>query len=114
MSDCVFCKIIQGDAPASIVHKDECVTAFRDIHPVAPTHILLVPNKHIASVNDITPDDEPVLGYLFTIARKIASQEGINSSGYRLIVNTGVHGGQVIPHLHMHLLGGRKMHHSIG
>lgn len=114
MTECVFCKILDGEAPASIVYKDELVTAFRDIHPVAPTHILIIPNKHITSVNDISSQDEPVLGHLFTIAKKIAAQEGISESGYRLIVNTGAHGGQVIFHLHMHLMGGRRMKYPIG
>ncbi|MFZ5910774.1 MAG: histidine triad nucleotide-binding protein [Chloroflexota bacterium] len=114
MTACIFCKIAQGEAPAQILYKDEHITAFRDIHPVAPTHILVVPNKHIASVNDILPEDEPVLGHLFTVAQKLAAQEGISANGYRLIVNTGAHGGQVIFHLHMHLMGGQRMQHPIG
>ena len=112
--DCIFCKIINGQAPATIVHKDEAVTAFLDIHPVAPTHLLIVPNKHIASVNEITPEDEPVLGQLFTVAKQLAERAGIHASGYRLIINTGAHGGQIVFHLHMHLLGGGRMRHPIG
>ena len=114
MADCIFCKIINGQAPASIVYKDQGVTAFRDIHPVAPTHILIVPDKHIASVNDLLPEDEAVMGKLFTIAKELAQQEGIQREGYRLIVNIGAHGGQVVFHLHMHLMGGQRMRHPIG
>jgi len=114
MDECIFCKIVDGQAPAIIIHKDEEVTAFRDIHPVAPTHILIVPNKHITSVNEINPNDEPLMGRLFTIARVLAEKEGVSQNGYRLIVNTGPHGGQVVYHLHMHLMGGQRMRHPIG
>ena len=114
MDDCIFCKIINGQAPATILYKDEEITAFQDIHPVSPTHILIVPNKHIASVNEVRPEDEPVMGRLFSIARKLAKKEGIDENGYRLIVNTGAHGGQVVYHLHMHLMGGQRMRHPIG
>ncbi|MBN1449988.1 MAG: histidine triad nucleotide-binding protein [Anaerolineales bacterium] len=114
MDSCIFCKIIKGEMPASIVYKDEEISAFRDIHPVAPTHILIVPNKHIASVNDVLPEDEPLMGQFFAVAKKLAAQEGITESGYRLIVNTGAHGGQVVFHLHMHLIGGQRMRHPIG
>lgn len=114
MDDCIFCKIVKGEMEATILYRDEQVTAFRDIRPVAPTHILVVPNKHIASVNDVSLEDEPLLGHLFTIAQKIASQEGISTDGYRLIVNTGAHGGQIVFHLHMHLMGGQRMRHPIG
>ena len=114
MDNCIFCKIINGQAPATILYKDEEITAFQDIHPVSPTHILIVPNKHIASVNEVRPEDEPVLGRLFSIARKLAKEKGIDENGYRLIVNTGAHGGQVVYHLHMHLMGGQRMRHPIG
>jgi len=114
MDECIFCKIVDGGSPAAIVYKDDGVTAFQDIHPVAPTHILIVPNKHIASVNEIHPEDEPVMGQLFTVARELAEREGIHEDGYRLIVNTGEHGRQVVFHLHMHLMGGQRMRHPIG
>jgi histidine triad (HIT) family protein len=114
MDICIFCKIIKREMPGSIVYQDEAITAFRDIHPVAPTHLLLVPNKHIASLNEVESEDEPVLGRLFTLARKLAEQEGISEKGYRLIVNTGPHGGQVVFHMHMHLMGGQRMRHAIG
>jgi len=114
MDKCIFCKIIRGEIPASIVYKNEEIIAFRDIHPVAPTHLLILPAKHIASVNDVLPEDELLMGRLFTLAKKLAGQEGILESGYRLIVNTGTHAGQVVFHLHMHLMGGRRMRHPIG
>ena len=114
MDNCIFCKIIIGEAPATILYQDEQIIAFRDIHPVAPTHLLIVPVKHIVSVNDVLPEDEPVMGRLFTVAKQLAAQEGITESGYRLIVNTGAHGGQVVFHMHMHLMGGQRMRHPIG
>ncbi len=113
-NDCIFCKIIAGEIPSTQVYQDEQVTAFRDINPAAPTHILIVPNKHIASVNDLVPKDEILVGHLFTVARKIATQEGIATSGYRLIINHGPDGGQEVYHLHLHLLGGQKMRHKMG
>ena len=105
----LFAKIIAGEIPAQIVYQDELVTAFRDIAPQAPTHILIVPNKAIATVNDVTAADEPALGRLFTVAQKLAAQEGIAEGGYRLIVNCNRDGGQEVFHLHMHLLGGRRL-----
>ena len=114
LSDCLFCKIINGDIPGTIVHRDEQVTAFRDLHPLAPTHILIVPNKHIDSVNSLTSEDESLTGHLFTVARELAEKEGISENGYRLIANTGAHGGQTVFHLHMHLLGGVRMKHPMG
>jgi len=114
MSGCIFCKIIAGEAPGDILYQDDQVTAFRDIHPVAPTHVLVVPNQHIASVNELEAEDEALVGHLFTVARQLAEQEGILDSGYRLIVNTGPHGGQVVYHLHLHLIGGQRMRHPMG
>ena len=105
----LFAKIIRGDIPADIVYQDESVTAFRDINPAAPTHILIVPNKIIPTVNDVTADDERVLGRLFVVAAKLAAQEGIADDGYRLIVNVNKHGRQEIFHLHMHLVGGEQL-----
>jgi len=105
----IFSKIISGEASADIVHQDDRVTAFRDISPQAPTHILIVPNKPIATVNDVTEADEADLGHMFVVAAKLARDEGIAEEGYRLIVNCNEHGGQIVFHLHMHLLGGRPM-----
>lgn len=112
--DCVFCKIASGQAPSTIVYKDEQVTAFRDLHPVAPTHVLVIPNKHITSINEAAPEDEALLGHLFVAARKVAEMEAITENGYRVIVNTGAHGGQTVHHLHMHVIGGQRMKHPMG
>jgi len=114
VSQCVFCDIIAGIRPSQQLLTDEQVTVFRDIHPAAPTHILVVPNKHIASVNDLTAEDEPLVGHLFSVARLIAEQEGIHETGYRLIVNTGPHAGQAVYHLHLHVLGGQRMRYPMG
>jgi histidine triad (HIT) family protein len=114
MSDCIFCKIIAGEIPSTQVYRDDLVTAFRDINPVSPTHVLIVPNQHIASVNDLASDDEQLVGHLFTIAKQLAAQEGIAESGYRLIVNTGPDGGQEVFHIHLHLLGGKQMRYPMG
>jgi histidine triad (HIT) family protein len=111
---CIFCKIASGQASAEIVYQDELVTAFRDIHPVAPTHVLIVPNKHIQSINQAEPEDELLLGRLFTAARKIAELDGITEGGFRTIVNTGAHGGQTVFHLHMHVIGGQRMKYPMG
>lgn len=108
-SDCVFCKIISGQIPSTQLYQDDTVTAFHDIHPVAPIHILIVPNKHISSNNDIAEADEQTIGHMFYVASKLAIQEKIAERGYRLIINTGPDGGQEIFHLHLHLLGGRKL-----
>ena len=105
----IFGKIVAKEIPADIVYQDEQVTAFKDINPVAPIHILIVPNKEIPTVDDVTPEDEAVLGHLFVVARQIARDLGIAENGYRLIVNCRSDGGQEVFHLHMHLLGGKKL-----
>ncbi|GER78500.1 MAG: histidine triad nucleotide-binding protein [Anaerolineaceae bacterium] len=109
MSDCIFCKIVQGEFKSDLVHRDEHVTVFRDIRPAAPTHLLIVPNRHIASVNDLEKSDAALVGHMFVVAKQVAAQQGLAESGYRLIVNTGAEGGQTVFHLHLHLLGGRQM-----
>ncbi len=114
MTDCIFCRIICGERPSQTVYQDQWVTAFRDIRPVAPTHILIVPNKHIVSMNEVTPEDEMLLGHMHTIVPKIAEEEGISNTGYRLIMNTGRHAGQVVFHLHLHLIGGQRMRYPMG
>lgn len=114
MDSCIFCKIASGAIPATIVYQDDQVTAFRDLHPVAPTHVLIIPKKHIESANQATPEDEATLGHLFVAARKVAELENIQESGYRLIVNTGADGGQTVFHLHMHVIGGQPMRHPMG
>ncbi|PIJ51946.1 histidine triad nucleotide-binding protein [Erwinia sp. OLTSP20] len=105
----IFSKIIRREIPADIVYQDELVTAFRDISPKAPSHILIIPNVVIATSNDVLPEHEAALGRLFSVAAKIARQEGIAQQGYRLIVNCNEHGGQEVYHLHMHLVGGRPL-----
>ncbi len=105
----IFEKIIAGEVPADVVYRDDMVTAFRDIHPLAPTHILIVPNKPIPTVNDLGAADEAVAGRMLRVAGLIAAQEGIAEDGYRLIVNCNRNGGQEVYHLHLHLLGGRRM-----
>lgn len=105
----IFSKIIRKEIPANIVYQDELVTAFRDIAPQAKTHILIIPNKIIPTVNEVTEKDEQTLGHLFVIAAKLAKEEGIAEDGYRLIVNCNKHGGQEVFHLHMHLVGGEPL-----
>ncbi len=105
----LFAKIIRGELPSEIVYQDELVTAFRDISPAAPTHILIVPNKVIRTVNDLRDEDEKVAGRMVIVAKKLAEREGIAEDGYRLIINCNRHGGQEIYHLHMHLIGGRQL-----
>lgn len=111
---CIFCKIVSGDVSATLLYQDDQVTAFRDSHPVAPTHILIVPNRHIESVGTLEAADEQLTGHLFTVARKLAEEEAIARGGYRLIINTGSNGGQTVFHLHLHLIGGQRMRHPIG
>lgn len=107
---CVFCRIVANQATANILYRDQQVTAFRDTHPVGPTHLLIVPNKHIDSLNDLQDEDEALVGYMFSVARKLAAKEGVDQSGYRIVINTAPEAGQSIFHLHLHLIGGRPMH----
>jgi histidine triad (HIT) family protein len=106
---CLFCKIMAGEIPSKKVFEDDRTYAFRDINPQAPTHILVVPRKHIGSLAEAVAEDQDLLGYLHLIAARIAKSEGL-SSGFRTVVNTGSDGGQTVDHLHIHLLGGRLMH----
>lgn len=105
----IFSKIIRREIPADILYQDDLVTAFRDINPRAPTHILIVPNVLIPTVNDVEPEHELALGRLFTVARKLAADAGIAENGYRLIMNCNEHGGQEVYHIHMHLVGGKTL-----
>lgn len=107
-SDCIFCRIAAGEIPAKLVREDENVVAFRDIDPKAPTHVVVIPRRHIASVNDLEPGDAALLGEIFLAAKEIAREEGIAASGYRLVMNAGRDGGQSVDHIHLHLLGGRR------
>lgn len=112
--NCIFCKIVSGEIPGAIVHRDDLCTAFRDIQPVGPTHILIVPNRHIPSVNALTEGDEALMGHLVRVAGALAQSEGIAQSGYRLITNTGPDAGQTVFHIHVHLIGGQPMKHAMG
>ncbi|WDE07699.1 purine nucleoside phosphoramidase [Thalassomonas viridans] len=105
----IFSKIIRQEIPTELLFQDDLVTAFRDISPRAPSHILIVPNKLIPTVNDVTEDDELALGRMITVAKKLAKEEGIDENGYRLIMNCNKHGGQEVYHIHMHLLGGQPL-----
>ena len=105
--DCPFCRIVAGDVSATKVHEDDQVIAFRDIAPRAPTHILVIPRRHIESAADLTEVDGPLLGRLFAVAAEIARDEGIADGGYRIVTNVGHWGGQTVDHLHLHLMGGR-------
>ena len=107
-ADCLFCRIAAGEIPATFVHRDETVVAFRDLNPQAPTHVLVVPVRHIVSAAALTDADGPMLGRLFAVAADIARAEGLDN-GFRLVANSGPDGGQTVAHLHMHLLGGRDM-----
>jgi histidine triad (HIT) family protein len=107
--DCLFCKIGAGTIPADIVHQDDLVLAFRDINPKAPTHVLLIPRRHIASAADLSGTDAEMLGRLFAVGAQVARDEGVAERGYRLVSNVGAGAGQSVFHLHFHLLGGRSM-----
>ncbi len=109
MDACVFCKIGNGELPAEFVYQDEEITAFKDVKPSAPIHILIVPKKHLGSVNDVSKDDQALLGKMILLAKKIAVDLGVEKSGYRLCVNNGPDACQAVQHLHMHLLAGQKL-----
>lgn len=105
MTDCLFCKIARGEIPSRKVHEDELVFAFHDIHPLRPVHLLVIPKKHITSLAHVVPEDEPILGRILSVAHKLAAEHG-SGDGFRCIINTGRIGGQEVPHLHLHILGG--------
>ena len=108
MSDCLFCKIINQEIPSDMVHEDEQCVAFRDINPQAPVHIQIIPRKHIATTNDLGPDDAEILAHMLLTGKKLAASEGVADSGYRLVFNCNAHAGQSVFHIHLHLLGGRQ------
>ncbi|MBM4261139.1 MAG: histidine triad nucleotide-binding protein [Deltaproteobacteria bacterium] len=109
MADCLFCSIAEGKIKGQIVYQDESVVAFRDISPKAPVHILIIPRKHIAGVLDLKPEDGSLVGHIYQVAAKLAREEGIAESGFRVVVNSGADAGQSVFHIHYHLLGGRQM-----
>jgi len=112
--DCVFCQIASGEIAADILHQDTELVAFRDIYPQAPKHIIVIPKSHIASVEDLAHQHRDLIGRLILLARELAGREGMSASGYRLVINCGPDGGQLIPHLHLHLLGGHKLDGRLG
>jgi histidine triad (HIT) family protein len=111
---CVFCQIIAGKIPADIVHQNNEFLAFRDIQPQAPTHLVIVPTSHIGSITQLTNEQQGLIGRLILLAKELAEKEGVSASGYRLVMNCGADGGQLVPHLHLHLLGGRRLDDQLG
>ena len=109
MEDCIFCKIIDKEIPSTVVYEDKEILAFRDINPMAPVHILVIPKKHISNLNEIEKEDEAVIGKIYTVIKEIAKKEGIAEKGYRVVVNCGKDGGQEVGHLHFHIIGGKKL-----
>lgn len=109
MSDCLFCKMVSGEIQPDLVYEDDQVLAFRDISPQAPTHVLVIPKKHISTTNDIEPEDAELVGALHLAAKKVAADEGIAETGYRTVMNCNEGAGQAVFHIHLHLLGGRPM-----
>jgi len=109
-SDCLFCSIAAGRTPAALIHEDDTLVAFRDINPQAPVHILIVPREHLASLEEAGEEHEDLLGRMLLTARDLARAEGLAESGYRTVLNVGPDGGQTVPHIHLHLVGGRTMH----
>ena len=112
--DCIFCQIVAGKVPSDIVYQDEEVVAFPDINPVAPTHLLIIPKKHIPSLAHLSDVEIPLIGHMIKVANQLAREGGVAESGYRLVINCGEQGGQLVPHLHMHLLGGRRLPGGLG
>ncbi len=110
MTDCLFCKIIHGEIATTIVYEDDKVSAFNNIEPQAPLHILVVPRKHIATLNDLVAEDTYTVGHMIQVAQRLANKNGDGKQGYRLVMNCNQHGGQMVFHLHLHLLSGRQMH----
>ena len=112
--DCIFCQIAEGKIPTDFLYQDDEVVAFRDIHPAAPTHVLIIPKKHVESLAQLSETETTLIGRMVNVANKLARDGGIAESGYRVVINSGREGGQVVPHLHMHLLGGRQMSDGMG
>jgi histidine triad (HIT) family protein len=112
--DCIFCQIASGKIPADIVYQDKEVVAFRDINPQAPVHILVIPRRHIPSLDQLKEGELPVVTHMIEVANQLAKKEGIAQKGYRLAINCGEEGGQFVPHLHLHLLGGRRLSGQLG
>jgi histidine triad (HIT) family protein len=112
--ECIFCQIVEGKIPGDILYQDEEIIAFRDINPQAPTHLVIIPRAHIPSLAHLTEAQLPVIGRMINAANELAKKEGISESGYRVAINCGEEGGQLVPHLHMHLLGGKRLSGGLG
>ena len=110
MENCIFCRIIKREAPGKVVYEDDSVMAIEDLHPQAPVHLLVIPRRHVPGLGDSVPGDEPLLGHLFQVAAQLARERGLESRGYRTVINHGAGAGQSVFHLHVHLLGGRVFH----
>jgi len=113
-TECIFCQIVAGKITSEILYQDEEVVAFRDINPQAPTHLLIIPKKHIPSLTHLPEAESPLIGHMVNIANQLAKREGVFESGYRLVINCGKEGGQLVPHLHLHILGGRQLSDVMG
>ncbi len=111
---CIFCQIVAGKVPSEILYQDEEVIAFRDINPQSPIHLIIIPKRHIPSLAHLSEAESSLIGDMVNVANQLARREGISESGYRLVINCGEQGGQLVPHLHMHLLGGRKLSNELG
>ena len=107
--DCIFCQIVAAKVPSEILYQDEEIIAFRDINPQAPTHLLIIPKKHILSLAHLSEAESPLIGHMVNIANRLAKEKGMSERGYRLVVNCGEEAGQIVDHLHLHLLGGRRL-----
>lgn len=107
--DCVFCKIVEGELPSNKVYEDDEFLVFHDINPAAPVHLLIIPKRHIASLAELAPEDADLMGRMMLLTSRLASEQGLDESGYRVLTNHGPDGGQLVDHLHLHLLGGRKL-----
>jgi histidine triad (HIT) family protein len=114
MEDCVFCKVVAGELSTKTLYENDAVIAFADISPMAPVHALIVPKKHLGGINELSEEDAGVVGHMIMAARRLARQLGVADSGYRLVINTGADATQTVPHLHMHLLGGRPLEPKLG
>lgn len=114
VEECLFCRIVSREIPSDVVYQDDDFLAFKDICPQAPTHILIIPKTHFDSLVEISDQQEKLMGRMVIIAKKLAEKEGVAKNGYRLVLNCGAEGGQVVPHLHLHLIGGRKLNGKIG
>ena len=112
--DCIFCDIVAGKMPSEIIYQDEEIVAFRDINSQAPTHLLIIPKKHIPSLAHLSEAELPLIGHMVNMANQLAKKEGISEKGYRLAINCGEQGGQLVSHLHLHLLGGRRLSGQLG